>query len=88
MPGLAPEKRAGSQGPRVSSISGTTEAETQEREQGWLEDQKKTGQSKKESRTSSRGRRVGFQLSSLTGKGRIGPRDRSGTKPIFRVQIV
>lgn len=44
----------------MSRIRGTTEAETQEREPGWLEDQKKTGQSKKESRTSSLGR--GFSL--------------------------
>lgn len=94
--GKAPDTEYGSgawpsprqRGPKVLgelNTRDTTRAETWEKEQGWHEDQKKTGQSKKESKTEAR---AGLWLSSLPGKGKFGPRVRGVAEPVFRGQIV
>lgn len=71
--GKAPDTEYGSgawpsprqRGPKVLgelNTRDTTRAETWEKEQGWHEDQKKTGQSKKESKTRSLRRGLGCGL--------------------------
>lgn len=58
------------------STRGSTRAETQEKEQGWHEDQKKTGQSNSKTRSLIQSTRL-WLLSSLPGQDMVGSRVRA-----------